>query len=416
MSKSIDKLISAKAANASLLDQLQRENEALKVANKELTQALECQVAVEQQLITTQQELEAVNASKATHIAMASHDLLQPMNAAKLFLTELIGKHKDVANDEVLCSLASSLNNMSALLDSLIHIAKLNTHGITPRQESFCIHDLLAHLSAEFSLKADNHNLCFRSIDCSNIWVRSDSQLLMRILRNFLNNAFRYAAKGRILLGCRRRVNGLEIQVIDNGIGISRDTQATIFNEFTRGTNTNTHDQGLGLGLAIVAKIAELLGHQIICRSELGKGSVFSVLVPYGSARDNSTRDVVSQKVSETPFQGKKITLLGAHDLASETLKSLVEQWGGTVTLETSFPKAINDTCDVCIVHSRYSSSLSVNWLACNNTRPIVVFVEGNLSVWRDKLMLKDVYVLQVSSQPVKLKTILQRVLIDKCE
>ena len=220
------------------------------------------------------------------YLATVSHDLLQPINAAKLFLDEIVGEVSSESyspsTQKAVHALQFSIQSMDAMLSSLISISKLDAGHIHPIYDYFCINDLLENLAHESAVVLENKPISFRYIP-SYSQVYSDSQLLARIVRNFLSNACRYTSEGKVLLGCRRRSNGLEIQVVDTGCGITKDKRQSIFLAFTRDVEKQqgTYDQGLGLGLSIVEKIADLLGHRIQVQSGVGKGSVFSILVPY---------------------------------------------------------------------------------------------------------------------------------------
>lgn len=414
MPKSIDKSIPDFMFEASLLRELQRENEVLKAANMALKDKLDKHAAVEQELIRTQADLEDAIKAKSTYLAMAGHDLLQPMNAAKLFLSELENTHQVDAAKILIQSLAFSLNNMDALLNSLISISKLNSNGIEHHPESFCINDLLDRLRVEFLLKAESASLNFNCRACSNVWVHSDSQLLLRILRNFLTNAFRYTSKGKVLLGCRRRPEGLEIQVVDNGIGIPDEIKSTMFTAFVRGDGVAVRgDQGLGLGLSIVEKIAELLGHTISYHSVLGRGSIFSVLVPYANPKESNSPHAINQLLSEKPFAGKQVLLLGMNESESASIKQRLCQWGCVVSIEISvknLPKNITDKFDVCFITDGYFPFLPAHWLQNNASHSIILIADGSAHGLSDQLLEDGFCILPSPVQPLTLRMVMQRV------
>lgn len=222
----------------------------------------------------------------AEYLACVSHDLLQPMNAAKLFLEEIVDDVKtqsySPATEKAVHSLQFSIQSMDRMLSSLINMSKLEVGHIQPVHDYFCINDLLENLANESAILLEDKPISFRYVP-SYVQVYSDSQLLARIVRNFLSNACRYTSQGRVLLGCRHRKNGLDIQVVDTGCGIAEEKQQSIFSALIRDVegSSGVYDQGLGLGLSIVDKMANLLGHSIRVQSMTGKGSIFSVLVPY---------------------------------------------------------------------------------------------------------------------------------------
>ncbi|GAB2190404.1 PAS domain-containing protein [Sessilibacter sp. MAH1] len=287
---------------------------------------------IEISLINAKKEAERANESKTKFLAAASHDVLQPMNAARLFATTLSELNLPGEGNQLVSSLNYSLENMETLINSLLDISKLEAGVVEAVQDSFNIDDLLSKIVAEFSRLAEQAGLAFRYVPSSAI-ISSDSQLLARILRNLLTNAIRYTDTGRLVVGCRRKRDGLEIQVWDTGIGIAEDKLEEIFQEFRRLDGKNSRfDKGLGLGLAIVDRIAGVLGHAINVRSRPGLGSCFSVTVPYGSVRQQQT-------AASFPIDHLSQSLQHAHALVIDNdleicqgMESLLGRWECQVT------------------------------------------------------------------------------------
>ncbi|HNV83587.1 MAG TPA: PAS-domain containing protein [Arenimonas sp.] len=228
------------------------------------------------QLAGAKGEAERANRAKTRFLAAVSHDLAQPLNAAHLFTHALAQKleHEQYRGD--VGNIDGALNSAESLLAGLMDISRLDAGGMAPKIQPFCIDDVLQHLAAEFRVLAREKNLELHCVP-SSAWVRSDPQLLRRVLQNFLANAVRYTEHGRVLLGCRRHGNHLRIEVWDTGPGIAEKDQTLIFEEFRR---LNQGGQGLGLGLSIAERIANLLGHKIGLRSRVGYGTVFALDVP----------------------------------------------------------------------------------------------------------------------------------------
>jgi CheY-like chemotaxis protein len=171
----------------------------------------------------------------------------------------------------------------------------------------------------------------------SSALVRSDLQLLARILRNLLSNAIRYTPQGRILLGCRRRRQSLWIEVWDTGVGIPRDKLGEIFQEFKRGEVVREkQDRGLGLGLAIVEKIARMLGHRIHVSSELGKGSLFAVEVPLARRVPRQKPERSEPEAVLERLNGARIWVLDNDAAICAGMRTLLEGWGCQVTTALS--------------------------------------------------------------------------------
>jgi PAS domain S-box-containing protein len=244
----------------------------------ERTRAL--QVALEAEAIAKRLAEEA-NVGKTRFVAAASHDLLQPLNAARLFASALEAQAaQDPALRDIATRIDSSLRAAEELLDGLLDVAKLDTGALRPQVASFRIAELLSDLERQYAPVASARGLRLRVVACDH-WVSSDRVLLRRILQNYLANALRYTRRGGVVVTCRRRGGTLAIRVSDTGPGIAEHHRQTIFAEFTRLERQSPWgEKGLGLGLSICDRIARLLGHELELRSRTGHGSTFGVLVP----------------------------------------------------------------------------------------------------------------------------------------
>ncbi|MCK7543984.1 HAMP domain-containing histidine kinase [Marinobacter bryozoorum] len=256
-----------------LAEQVRERTEAL---NQLMDDLRESNSALEQ----ARAEAEQANHSKSRFLAAVSHDLLQPLNAARLFTGALTEEGLEGRAAGLVRSLGSSLEAVDHLLGTLVDISRLDAGVIEPDPSSFDLTDLLDNLAREFSQLAADKGLDFRYVALDGrVWT--DSRLLARVLRNFFSNALRYTDAGGILLGCRRRDRQLEIQMWDTGPGIEAHQLADIFQEFRRVRPGDAPpDAGLGLGLAIVDRIATLLDHPVTVVSRPGKGSRFAIAVP----------------------------------------------------------------------------------------------------------------------------------------
>ena len=257
---------------------LREANERLEARVCERTRALE----------HAKSEAEQANAAKTRFLAAAGHDLLQPLSAARLFVTTLqeklrVGEVESEAFDTAKRA-AAALTSTEQLLDSLLDISSLDSGAVHPCRRIFAIGDLLTQLGLEFSALAAQRHLCLHVVPCR-VLVESDPQLLRRVLQNLLSNAIRYTPEGHVLIGCRRRGKHLRVDVLDTGIGIAPDQHQSIFAEFRRlPGNERIQEKGLGLGLAIVDRISKLLELNVSLRSAPGRGSCFSVELPTASA------------------------------------------------------------------------------------------------------------------------------------
>ncbi|MEX0333181.1 PAS-domain containing protein [Vibrio tubiashii] len=322
-------------------------NETLEERVQERTQELE---QLNKKLVSATQRSEHESQSKSRFLAAVSHDLMQPLNAARLFASSLSEVAKEPETKQLSHHIESALGAAEDLIGDLLDISRLESGKLDINVHGFAINDVLSNLNAEFSALAKQQGIEFTMIP-SQLLVQSDPKLLRRVVQNFLTNAFRYSPKGKVVLGVRRVGSQARIDVWDNGMGIDEDKQQEIFEEFNRGTQVRS-DQGLGLGLAISKGIAHVLGHQITMRSWPGKGSVFSItlarsekaLEPVKAAPASSTSDLSHLKVlcvdNETDILVGMETLLGrwgcdvrtAVDLVN-SLQAIEETWVPDVIL-----------------------------------------------------------------------------------
>ncbi|MGO1232323.1 MAG: NahK/ErcS family hybrid sensor histidine kinase/response regulator [Marinobacter sp.] len=301
---------------------------ALTGLNNQLREEITERVAVEARLRDAKLEAEQANLSKTKFLAAVSHDLLQPLNAARLFTSALLEQSFGPKAEGLVRSVSTSLDDVENLLGTLVEISKLDAGVIQPDVTAFDLRDLLNNIAREFRQMARAGNLKLDFVASSAI-VESDSQLLARILRNFLTNAIRYTGSGRILLGCRRREDHVLLQVWDTGPGIPEDKLTEIFQEFKRISPAGSHqDKGLGLGLAIVDKISRMLGHEVTVSSIEGKGSVFSVKVPLGRLQPRQPVADQNRTVSfDSGLGGARIWVIDNDPAICEGMKTLLEGW-----------------------------------------------------------------------------------------
>lgn len=310
---------------------------ALTGLNQQLRQEISERSAVEARLREAKQEAEQANLSKTKFLAAVSHDLLQPLNAARLFTSALLEQSFGPKAESLVRSVSTSLDDVENLLGTLVDISKLDAGVITPDVTAFDLRDLLNNIAREFRQMALAEGQRLDFVPCSAV-VQSDSQLLARILRNFLTNAIRYTGQGRILLGCRREHDHVLLQVWDTGPGIPADKLTEIFQEFKRIRPKGAQaDKGLGLGLAIVDKIARMLGHEISVSSVEGKGSVFSVRVPLGELQSAQPAPRGPHlPMLDSGLKGARVWVID-NDLAiCQGMKTLLEGWGCRVTTAVS--------------------------------------------------------------------------------
>ena len=270
---------------------------------------------------------EAANQSKTRFLAAVSHDLMQPLNAARLFSAALSHQDEGLSGEaqKLVQHLDSSLRSAEDLISDLLDISRLENGKINPNPKPFALNELFDTLGAEFKALAREQGLEFR-VRSSKLRIDSDIKLLRRILQNFLTNAFRYA-KGPVLLGVRRQKDELCLEVWDRGPGIPEDKQQVIFEEFKRLDSHQTRaEKGLGLGLAIADGLCRVLGHSLRVRSWPGRGSVFSVSVPL--ARAQTTQPAKAAELNGKLLRGAQVLCIDNEDSILIGMNSLLTRWG----------------------------------------------------------------------------------------
>jgi Na+/proline symporter/signal transduction histidine kinase len=273
--------------------------------------------------------------SRTRFMSATSHDLLQPINAARLFTAALkpqLGKNIGPPVLRVVDQIDQSLQRAEGLIAELREIARLDSGKQVPRLKHFSTAQLFEALSREFQPSAELQGLGLRVIP-STVWLYSDHSLLYRILQNLLSNALKYTALGRVVLGVRRREQGAEIQVWDTGPGIAEEDQLRIFQEFERlPRQSGQSDEGLGLGLAIVQRYADLLGHNLQLRSTQGSGTLFSVMVNFGQAQAQAESPDTIESMPGRDLEGLHVLCLDNDTMILEGMEQLLVTMGANVS------------------------------------------------------------------------------------
>ncbi|MCI2262677.1 hybrid sensor histidine kinase/response regulator [Xanthomonas indica] len=311
---------------------------------RSLADALEHRVAERtHDLAEAKREAENANRYKTRFVASAVHDLLQPLNAARMFVSALRGKLHDADARQIADHVDNALAAQDAILNSLLDISRLEAGTLKTQVQDLALDPLLQTLAREFGIVAEGRGLRLDYVP-TRATVRSDATLLRRILQNFLSNAVRYTPRGRVLLGCRREGAQLRIEVHDQGPGIPDALQQEIFEEFRRLGDGVANDRGAGLGLAIVERIGRLLGHRIGLRSHLGRGSVFSVTVPLGdaaAAQRQAPAAMASDNGDDPILHGCRVWCIDDDPRVCEASRTLLTRWACQVELAAGPEQAL---------------------------------------------------------------------------
>jgi PAS domain S-box-containing protein len=279
------------------------------------------------------------NHSKTRFLAAASHDLRQPLQALGLFVATLAQRPLPDDIRAIVGKIEGSLEALEHLLDTLLDISRLDAGVVEAHCVGFSVQELFKRLALEYVPLAESAGLSMRFV-ATTAAARSDPALLERILRNLLSNAVRYTDTGGIVVGVRRRGDALRIEVWDTGRGIPLAEQREIFREFHQlGGTPRERRQGLGLGLAIVDRLAALLGHRIELLSMPDRGSVFSVVVP-ANGRAPLRKAEVEPEVQD-PLNGRFVVVVDDDSIVRDGLRAILEIWGCRVAMAEGQDDAI---------------------------------------------------------------------------
>lgn len=302
----------------------------------------ELQVANESLAVAN--EIQAQQKSELTRfLAVASHDLRQPMHALNLYLGALLNVEVPEAARSLLGNLRKCSSIMEDMFMALLDLSRLDAGVVKPQMVSFPIEATLKRLEVEFVPHAQSKGLTL-TFESSSAWVESDASLVQQILGNLIANAIRYTEKGAVGVRCYAHGNRLRVSVQDTGIGISVHQQKTIFEEFCQlGNSSHDRTKGLGLGLAIVKRLSTLLETPITLVSEPGKGSIFSVELLLASNQEASLSENShhESKDGDESMRGKVVVVIDDEANILDSMRLLLEQWECTVTTAHSGREAI---------------------------------------------------------------------------
>lgn len=301
------------ASFAGLLAQLRRSNDAAQSARE---RAEEARRAAEQ-----------ASLDKTRFLAAASHDLRQPVHAIGLFIGALREEIRDGRARWLLDRLERAMAGLDELFDRLLDISRLDAGTVQPTMSAVAVRPLLQRLESRFSREAEERGLALR-VRAGDWTVRSDAALLEDMLGNLLSNAFRYTARGGVLLAARRRGGHVVLQVWDTGAGIAERDRELVFQEFVQlGDAPRDRNKGLGLGLAIVRRLAGVLGVRVALRSRVGRGSVFELHVPLATEADLPLAAPV-EPLEREALQGLMVLVVDDEDDVLDGMKALLGGWG----------------------------------------------------------------------------------------
>ncbi|GMB82711.1 PAS domain-containing hybrid sensor histidine kinase/response regulator [Shinella zoogloeoides] len=313
---------------------------ALKQVNETLEQRVAQRTAeltrVNTELAEARAAAEEANISKTRFFAAAGHDILQPLNAARLYSSSLVERLGDTENRAMIHNIDSSLESVEAILGAVLDISRLDTGAMKPRVQTVPLKDLLKRIETDFAPVARAKNLRFTVLP-SSLAIRTDPNLLRRVVQNLVSNAIKYTNSGKVLVGVRRKGGHAYIQVLDSGIGIPASKFRTVFKEFARLDEGARTAPGLGLGLSIVDRISRVLSHPVELQSTPGRGTSFKVRVPVDAAASRHVADKPAVvPASDEPLKGLRVLCIDNEPKILDGMRLLLSGWGCTVTLAES--------------------------------------------------------------------------------
>lgn len=311
-------------------EELAQINEELEQRVRERTEEL---TRVNQELELARQVAENANISKTRFLAAASHDILQPLNAARLYASTLNETEMPPDATKYAANIDRSLEAVEDILGALLDISRLDAGAMKPEPTVFAVQELFEQLQVEFGPAAAEKELDLRFVKTS-VMVRSDRKLLKRLLQNLVSNGVKYTRSGGVVVGLRRDGKGYRAAVYDTGIGMGRREQRQVFDEFKRLDDGARTAGGLGLGLSIVDRIAGVLGLSVSIASQPGSGSCFSVTIPHVARASVDAAMAIQSKAGSRPSRAHQADLTGVivccidnEPTILEGMRGLLSRW-----------------------------------------------------------------------------------------
>ncbi len=283
-----------------------------------------------------QAELDAAqrnDSDKSRFLAIASHDLRQPVHALGLFAATLHKRLHDSPDQALARNLMRSVDGLERSFNAMLDISRLDGGAVTPRPQTFPLRDVFRRLHMQFGGQAELAGLALR-FSPGGKSVTSDPQLLERIVGNLVQNAIRYTTVGGVVVVARNTATHLNVEVWDTGCGIAPENLPRIFDEFYQvGRGERDRSQGLGMGLAIVKRLVALLGHRLEVSSVPGRGTMFRLGVPNNSfgtlgGLDDATAAADTQPMAPEDDAARMVLVVDDEEPIREGLRLLLQEWG----------------------------------------------------------------------------------------
>lgn len=399
--------------------ELAKVNQSLEARVQDRTQAL---TLLNTELERARAKADAANIGKTRFLAAASHDLLQPLNAARLYTSTMIERAHGTDLARLAQNIDASLSAVEDIMSALLDISRIDSGALKPAISVFSIRELLRKVRVEFEPMAAEKNIKLRLVGADGA-VRTDRRLIARILQNLVSNAIKYTPNGgSVLVGCRRRGNRIRLDIIDTGIGIDKGQQSLIFGEFSRLEPGARIASGLGLGLSIVQRVCSTLNLQLEVDSAVKKGSRFSVYLPTAKDQPAPVEEEADPlpTVANAQFTGKQVLCVDNEDDILDAMRALLSGWGCDVKIAKSL-KAISQSGmlegwipEIVLMdyHLDQTSGLdAIQWLrgTIGGHLPAVLITADRTPQVRELAAARDVHVLPKPLKPAALRALISR-------
>ncbi|MGI9483842.1 MAG: NahK/ErcS family hybrid sensor histidine kinase/response regulator [Hyphomicrobiales bacterium] len=399
---------------------------ALERANENLERRVEERTAelteLNSALAHAKAEAEAANRGKTRFIASASHDILQPLNAARLYTTSLVEQPpKSTKQAQLVTNVDAALEAVEDILSALLDISRLDAGAFKIERSAFRLDELFSALETEYAALAEEKGITLR-VTPSSATVFSDRRLVRRVVQNLLSNAIKYTPDGKVLLGARRRDGMVIIEVHDTGPGISDNNKETIFHEFKRLDTAPPSEQGLGLGLSIVDRVVKALDHTLELSSKPGEGSVFSLHLPATDAI------AISETVPGRParlfrdLKGMHVLCIDNETRILEGMSTLMGGWGCVVKTASDGPTArrgAKSGADIILADYHLNETTGLDLIdelrgkLGEETPAILITADQSVEI-REEAERRGVIYMRKPVKPASLRAILSRMVVQR--
>lgn len=392
--------------NQSLEKRVQERTKALTHMNTELERA--------------RAKADAANLDKTRFLAAASHDLLQPLNAARLYTSTMVERAHGTDLARLAANVDDALVAVEDIMSALLDISRVDSGAITPTPSTFSIRELLKKVKVEFEPAATAKNIHLRLVGADAL-VSTDRRMVARVLQNLVSNAVKYTAEGgAVLVGCRKRGRRLRLDVIDNGIGIDADQHSLIFTEFSRLEPGARIAHGLGLGLSIVQRFSQALNLDIEVDSVRGRGSRFSIYLSPSAEASAPPPAAAPTPPTNASMTGKQILCVDNESDILDAMQALLTGWGCDIRIARSLKEISQNNIlegwvpDIVLMdyHLDQSSGLdAIQWLrqTVGGHLPAILITADRSAQVQNLAAERNVSVLPKPLKPAALRALMSR-------